>query len=227
MVSHSVVCLGPQWSANICKVCWGRVELQSRGHSALKITCVFFFFFFFFACVYRPGSCASLHVYCKFYAWVTFQQGQYCVDSCWLNRHGWLVDWLDFPPLIQAHHRYSCVCLYKQVHSETCSHIQITSRHHQLVFFSNHTKKVYSVTVSQKYTSVPPPSMKFGFPVTTKKKKESQCSQMLKYATKRSMLKWNMQAKAHLCSKKKKQKKCHKKACTKQIHASKCHNAKA
>ena len=35
-----MVCLGPQWSANICKVCWGRVELQSRGHSALKITCV-------------------------------------------------------------------------------------------------------------------------------------------------------------------------------------------
>ena len=48
MVSHGMVCLGPRWSANICKVCWGRVELQSRGHSALKITCVFFFFFFFF-----------------------------------------------------------------------------------------------------------------------------------------------------------------------------------
>ena len=46
MVSQGLVCLGPQWSANICKVCWGRVELQSRGHSALKITCVFFFFFF-------------------------------------------------------------------------------------------------------------------------------------------------------------------------------------
>ena len=41
MVSHGMVCFGPQWSANICKVCWGRVELQSRGHSALKITCVF------------------------------------------------------------------------------------------------------------------------------------------------------------------------------------------
>ena len=40
-----MVCLGPQWSANICKVCWGRVELQSRGHSALKITCFFFFFY--------------------------------------------------------------------------------------------------------------------------------------------------------------------------------------
>ena len=43
MVSHGMVCLGPQWSANICKVYWGHMELQSRGHSALKITRIFFF----------------------------------------------------------------------------------------------------------------------------------------------------------------------------------------
>ena len=29
--SHGMVCLGPQWSANIFKVCWGHVELQSLG----------------------------------------------------------------------------------------------------------------------------------------------------------------------------------------------------
>ena len=34
---------------------------------------------------------------------------------------GWLVGWLDFPPIIQAHHRYSCVCLYNQVHSVICA----------------------------------------------------------------------------------------------------------
>ena len=46
MVLHGMVCLGPQWSANICKVWWGCMELQSRGQSALKITCVFFLFIF-------------------------------------------------------------------------------------------------------------------------------------------------------------------------------------
>ena len=31
MVSHGMVYLEPKWSANICKVCWGRMELQSQG----------------------------------------------------------------------------------------------------------------------------------------------------------------------------------------------------
>ena len=52
MVSHGMVCLGPQWSANICKVCWGRVELQSRGHNSPKITCGFFFLC---VCVFHSG----------------------------------------------------------------------------------------------------------------------------------------------------------------------------
>ena len=42
IVFHKMVCLEPQWSANICKVHGGRVELQKSGrHSALKITCIF------------------------------------------------------------------------------------------------------------------------------------------------------------------------------------------
>ena len=43
MVSHGIVCLGPKWSANICQVCWGCVELQSQG---AKCTWKAFFFSF-------------------------------------------------------------------------------------------------------------------------------------------------------------------------------------
>ena len=43
MVSHGLVCLGPQWSAHICEVClkvaW---NYKVRGHSTLKINCGFF-----------------------------------------------------------------------------------------------------------------------------------------------------------------------------------------
>ena len=66
-VFHCMVCLGLQWSANICKVCWGCVKIQRQGvqcrnfkvrwHNVLKITYVFLhvflscfvlFFVFFF-----------------------------------------------------------------------------------------------------------------------------------------------------------------------------------
>ena len=51
MVSHGMVYLEPQWSGNICKVCWGCVELHVRGRSTpwgstLKITCRHVFFYF-------------------------------------------------------------------------------------------------------------------------------------------------------------------------------------
>ena len=31
IISHGMVCLGPQWSANIFKVCWGCMELKKSG----------------------------------------------------------------------------------------------------------------------------------------------------------------------------------------------------
>ena len=46
MVSHGMVCLGPQWSANICEVCWGLVKLQSQGIVHLDSS-VFFFFYYY------------------------------------------------------------------------------------------------------------------------------------------------------------------------------------
>ena len=44
MVSHGMVCLGPQWSGNICKVLRPH-GITKSGHSALKITHVLFCFF--------------------------------------------------------------------------------------------------------------------------------------------------------------------------------------
>ena len=49
---HGMVCLGPQRSANICKVRWGHLELQSRGQSALKIPAAVCLFVFFFCCMF-------------------------------------------------------------------------------------------------------------------------------------------------------------------------------